>query len=367
MKVTTARPAVPSRSTSILRDRWRLLPLAAAVAAFVAAALGPGVALPARVGSFLFAIDITQSMNVRDVLRGEQTLTRLDAARALAIDTLRRLPCGSHAGVAAFTERKTMVLLAPIEVCAHRAAIEDTLGGLDWRMAWAADSHLYYGVISALEAIDRFHRGASLVFFTDGHQAPALFPGREPKYDRKEDSPHGVILGIGGTAAQPVPKFDDKGTIAGYWTAEEARGFASAGAPTLSVLDMERMGRGEDVRNAPQRPAGADNEHLSQRRDPVIAELARVMGLAAASPSGPEEVLQAMSALPMTRSVPVRKELHPYLAALAGCLLIVSLLPERARKSSGRLEGPVTQPATRPPVAATVPPQASTLLPETSA
>lgn len=75
------------------------------------------------------------------------------------------------------------------------------------------------------------------------------------------------------------------------------------GLPTLSVLDMERMALGEDVRNAPQRPAGAENEHLSQRRD-VIADLAGAKGLAAANPVNKEEVLEALAALPTTRSVP---------------------------------------------------------------
>ncbi|HQR54125.1 MAG TPA: hypothetical protein PLZ79_12720 [Burkholderiales bacterium] len=68
------------------------------------------------------------------------------------------------------------------------------------------------------------------------------------------------------------------------------------GLPTLSVLDMERMALGEDVRNAPQRPAGAENEHLSQRRDEVIADLAGAMGLAAANPVNKEEVLEALAA-----------------------------------------------------------------------
>ncbi|MBL8527158.1 MAG: VWA domain-containing protein [Burkholderiales bacterium] len=311
--------------------RWRKVLLAAACLAFAAAALHPGITLSSYVGSFLFAIDITQSMNVRDVMRSEQHVSRLDAARSLAIETVRRLPCGSQVGAAAFTERKTLVLLSPLEVCAHRPAIEDTIAGLDWRMAWAADSHLYFGTISALTEIDKHYPGTSLVFFTDGHQAPALFPGREPKYERKDDSPHGVILGIGGTTAQPVPKFDDKGAISGYWTHEEVAQFASTGLPTLSVLDMERMARGEDVRNAGQRPVGSDNEHLSQRRDEVIADLAGAMGLAAASPANATEVLQALAALPTTRSVPVRHELHPYLAALAGCLLLASLVPERSR------------------------------------
>ncbi|MFO1206307.1 MAG: hypothetical protein U1E63_11365 [Burkholderiales bacterium] len=48
-------------------------------------------------------------------------------------------------------------------------------------------SHLYFGVISALTEIDQHYPGTSLVFFTDGHQAPALFPGREPKYERRDN------------------------------------------------------------------------------------------------------------------------------------------------------------------------------------
>lgn len=341
-------PGRRDRLPATWREHWRLILVACACAALAAAALRPGIRLPARVGSYLLAIDITQSMNVADAGIGGEKVSRLEAARRLASEAVRRLPCGNQAGVAVFTERKTMVLLAPVEVCAHFAAIDDALDHIDWRMAWAADSHLYYGVISALDEIERHLPGTALAFFTDGHQAPALFPGREPKYARTAASPHGVIFGLGGAVPQPVPKFDDQGRIAGYWTAEDAAAFASTGGATLSVLDMERMAAGEDVRNAAQRPGGAGAEHLSGRHDALIESLAQGIGLSHALADDPAAVVRALSTLPSSRVVPVRRELHPLLAALGAMLLLASLIPGRLLRRARAPKEHAGPPAGRP-------------------
>lgn len=287
----------------------------------------------------MFVIDITQSMNVAD-MRGRivdeglpanaAPVTRLAYTRALLRRVLRALPCGHGAGVGVFTERKTLVLLAPLEVCAHYAALDDALARVDWRMAWAADSHIFYGSYSALEQIGQHWPGAALAFFTDGHQAPPLFAGNKPRFERSAKTPAGALFGVGGVDPQPVPRLDAEGRVTGHWTAEEAAAFAAHGPqPTLSPLDLERMAAGEDVRNRPQRPPGAGADYLSARKDDVLARIAEITGLQTHVASDADAVLAVLERLPGGATQAQRHELHGGLVLLGALALLAGLLPER--------------------------------------
>lgn len=320
------------------RARWWLALLAAGC--FALALLRPGLNWPARVGSTLLVVDITQSMNVADMRAARSDaaglpgagapLTRLAYTRALLRSVLRELPCGHSLGLGVFTERKTMVLLAPIEVCAHQAALDDALSHLDWRMAWAADSHIFYGSYSALEQLRAHWPGVTLAFFTDGHQAPPIFPGSEPRFDKTGATPAGALFGVGGLTAQPVPRTNADGQVTGYWTAEEAAAFSAQGAPpTLSVGELERMAAGGDVRNRAQRPPGAEGEYLSARNDRVLARVAEITGLQVHEASDAASVSAAIRALPGGALRPQRHELHGALVLAGALALLAGLLPQR--------------------------------------
>lgn len=364
-------PAPSARLTTALqglRRRPRALLVALAALAFALALLRPGITLPGRAGTTLLVVDITQSMNVEDMAAtgpgtpaSAAAQTRLAYTRELLRRALRELPCGHRIGVGVFAERKTMVLVAPLEVCAHYGALDDVLDGIDWRMAWAADSHLYYGSYSALDEIERRWPGAALALFTDGDQAPALAAGREPRFERRPTTPPGLLFGIGGELPQPVPRLDADGRITGYWTADEAAAFASSGGPTLSVLDMERMAAGQDVRNAPQRAPGSTAQHLSARRDAVLQDVARVTGLGVGDPGSAGAVVAALRALPGGRAVARRHELHDALAVLGVLALLASLLPLPRRRPAGAQAAPPPAPA---PPTPSIPNPHPTLEPE---
>lgn len=299
--------------------------LAAAAGCFGLASFDPALRIAREVGTYMMVFDITQSMNTRDTGPADARIGRLDFARDLAIASLDKLPCGTRVGVSIFVERRTQPLLMPVDVCANRAALADAIGHIDWRMAWAADSHLYYGTYSALDDIRRMAPGAALAFFTDGHQAPALHPGRIPVWDGEPGEAPGVLIGVGGEQPEPVPKLGEKGRIEGYWTAEDTAGFASAGAPTLSVADMERLGG--DIRNAPQRAPGAENDHLSLRRDDILEDLARRTGLGVTVARSAAQLAAELRALPGSRVADTRFPLRPLLALTGLALLVASLAP----------------------------------------
>jgi mxaL protein len=101
-------------------------------------------------------------------------------------------------------------------VCAHYQEIVTTLERLDWRMAWAGGSEVYKGAHFGIRSLSP---AAALVFITDGHDAPPLRPKLRPALDSERAK--GLIVGTGGSALTPIPKYDMAGNPLGYWEADE--------------------------------------------------------------------------------------------------------------------------------------------------
>ncbi len=173
----------------------------------------PSWTLPRSTYRYLFVFDITQSMNTRDYHVPALPSDRLGYAKTALEQALVTLPCGSEAGLAVFTHKNTHLILNPLEICQHGSAIRDALRAIDWRSAWAADSHIAYGLFDAIRTAKEVD--AALVFLSDGEQFPATL--REPEFRGKLRQVPGWILGVGGHSSTPIPKLDMEGHLNGYW------------------------------------------------------------------------------------------------------------------------------------------------------
>jgi mxaL protein len=171
-----------------------------------------------------------------------------------------------------------------MEVCAHFAALDETVAHLDWRMAWAADSFIINGLFSAVAQTpklnSRLDKDMRLAFISDGHQAPPINPDYAPKFEGKVGEVKGSIFGVGGTTPARIPKLDADDNISAYWELDEVMRYASFGVSkkTQSVLDMENEQHG---RNSPhgKTPAESINAHLSALDESNLKALANVTGL----------------------------------------------------------------------------------------
>lgn len=239
----------------------------------------PHLNLPNRVYDWLIVIDVTQSMNVRDYSVNENGISRLEFVKKNLRESLRSLPCGSRVSLAMFAERDSLVIVRPVEVCAHYSVLDQTISRLDWRMAWAADSFIAHGVFRAIEQAAKLGKSMRVLFITDGQQAPPANPKYMPTFEGKTGEVDGYILGAGQLTPSQIPKLDDRNEIAGYWTHEDIQQFGSFGmAETLSVLAMEQ---GQHDRNAGH-GAGADilaGAHLSALDEPNLKKIAQQTGL----------------------------------------------------------------------------------------
>ena len=215
----------------------------------------PTLPMTRPVFRYVFVIDITQSMNASDYhLEGLPT-DRLGFVKASIRQALDTLPCGSELGLSLFTARNSIVLFEPLEICQHFPLIADVLEHIDWRMAWAADSHIARGVYTGLR--EAAARGAEtrLVFFSDGQQFP---PEPDfPPFDGQAGAVKGLIAGVGGSQPVAIPRLDQDNQPLGFWEYVDLRDYLPSSAM----------------------PQDQGSLYLTRLDEPALTRLATITGL----------------------------------------------------------------------------------------
>ncbi len=298
-----------------------LLGLALALA--ILAAFDPQATREARLRDLLVIVDITRSMNVRDMTVGGETVSRLDAVKEMLPEILARLPAGSRVGLGVFTERRSLTLLEPMEISANYAPLRGAFAGLDWRMAWEGDSLVARGLGHALDravALD-----ADLVFITDGQEAPPLPYSGPPTYRGEPGRVKGLVIGAGGAVPSPIPRFDRDGREVGFYRPEDVQqGPARIGPPPTDAASRP----GFHPRNNPYGESDlSGEEHLSALRADYLRERAREVGLDYATLSdGPAATLTAIEAATRFEPGSTRASIAAIPAAIALATLAASYL-----------------------------------------
>ncbi len=290
--------------------------------------LNPGWVVERARFEQVVVIDITQSMNVSDETVAGQPASRLAFARERLRDALLELPCGSKLGWGVFTEYRSYLLLAPVEVCAHPDELRATLARIDGRMAWSGNSEIAKGVHSGIGIVRQLPGNPALVFVTDGHESPPLSAGHRPAFDDKPGDVSGVIVGVGGRLPAPIPKTDPQGQPLGFWRADEVMQTDPYSEGRGGSVTGERM---SDDATAPRSSAalGATpgTEHLSALHEGYLRLLAGELGLAFHRLTDSETFAAALTAPALARPMPVRLDLR---AACAGLALVLLLMPHVA-------------------------------------
>ena len=208
---------------------------------------------------YLVVFDITQSMNVEDYELNGAPVSRLTFAREAVRRNLRQLPCGSRVGWGIFTEYRTLILLAPIEVCANYNDLLASLERIDGRMRWGNASEISKGVFWALRGGRDIGGKPRVLFLTDGQEAPPVEGEGLPVFDDiKRGEITGWLIGVGGFAPRPIPRTDADGRPIGFWHADEV---------------VQRDAPAGSHGGAPGR------EQLSEVREPYLRQLGNQVGL----------------------------------------------------------------------------------------
>src|SRR5262245_55001963 len=164
---------------ALRRDVDSLLIVLAAVL-LLASALLPPLSLPRSTYDYIVVFDISQSMGVDDYELDGAPVSRLDFARAAARKALHDLPCGSRVGWAVFAEYRTLLLHSPVEVCDNYNDLLASLDNIDGRMRWGNASEITKGVFWSMRVAKQAGGAPTLLFLTDGQEAPPIDPSQPP-------------------------------------------------------------------------------------------------------------------------------------------------------------------------------------------
>ena len=300
-------------------ERWLL---AGAAAALAACLLKPSWPMERARFDHVIVFDITQSMDVQDESLDGKPVSRLLYAKHALREALLRLPCGSKVGWGVFTEYRAFLLFEPVEVCANLSELRSTLAHIDGRMAWSGNSEIAKGLHSGIETVRRLPGSPSLVFVTDGQEAPPLSPLHRPSFDDKPGEVAGVIVGVGDVRPSPIPKSDPSGRPLGFWQADEVAQSDLYGNGRGASVTGERMTEDGAATPAPALGATPGSEHLSALREPYLRLLGRERGLGFVRLESPEALTAALTAPALAKPTPVRADGRILFAWLALGLLL---------------------------------------------
>lgn len=291
----------------------------------------PEANLPSRVYDWFFVIDITQSMNVRDVVSANNSISRLELSKLEIRRVMRSLPCGSRVSLGLFTERSTANIVHPLEICAHFSALDETIARIDWRMAWAADSYVANGIYSAVDQAEKLGPEIRVAFFTDGHQAPDISARYAPIFQGESGRVKGFVFGVGGTSPSQIPKLDHHDNVTGYWQADDVQRYATFGLSEMqSVLEMEQQQtKGYHGRNAPHgdAPEELTGAHLSALNESKLQKIAKDTGLNYYRVSDETDVVSLITSGDMSVWRTAVSDLRPWLALPALWLILLFYMP----------------------------------------
>lgn len=240
----------------------------------------------------LFVIDISESMNVRDVNYASLNSDRLALAKLAVRESMAALPCGSRVSLGLFAGDETIVLFEPLEVCGHYPAIEQVVMRLDTRMRWIGDSWVIRALMMAMQEAEK--RNMNLVMITDADEMPHKSAPRFNDLLDVKGKVNGLLLGVGNTTPLPVPKLDGEHRIVAYWTPEEA--VLEGNHPNLLAY-VKELKPGE---RAPDGALDEVGEHLSAFNRNLLQTAAQTAHLHFEHIKKPENAVQALKKLPKT-------------------------------------------------------------------
>lgn len=311
-----------SRTAAAWRTHAERCLLVGAAAALVVCLLNPSWSVERARFDHVVVLDITQSMDVQDEMLDGKPVSRLLYAKHALREALLRLPCGSKVGWGVFTEYRAFLLFEPVEVCANLSELRSTLAHIDGRMAWSGNSEIAKGLHSGIETVRRLPGSPSLVFVTDGQEAPPLSPLHRPSFDDKPGEVAGVIVGVGDVRPSPIPKSDPSGRPLGFWQADEVAQSDLYGNGRGASVTGERMTEDGAATPAPALGATPGSEHLSALREPYLRLLGRERGLGFVRLESPEALTAALTAPALAKPTPVRADGRILFAWLALGLLL---------------------------------------------
>lgn len=219
---------------STLKSNYESLLLIVVVLLLLLAIYKPQIQLKQDVHNYLLVADVSQSMNAQDLKLDNKTVSRMDYTKHLMKRVVETSSCGTYISLGVFAAENVGLLLMPLEVCANYDVITDTIDHLEWRMAWRGNSRLSFGIKSAESMFDYLNIPATMLFFTDGDEAPKVNSINKLDLSGVQIGKNLLFVGVGGSQPVPVPRYNSSNKWVGYWSSETKENSAGAVGDTYS-------------------------------------------------------------------------------------------------------------------------------------
>lgn len=282
------------------------------------AMVNPKIPLSLNVNNYMFVIDITQSMNVKDMHMNKRPISRLNYALQLISMSLKEFPCGTKVSIALFANAEVVPLYVPIEICENFGVIQDTLKHLEWRMAWRGSSHLRLGLIDAGSVSLTLPEPTKIIFLTDGDEAAPLNAITKVDLQPMQGSSSWLLAGIGSQEPSPIPKFNSKDEIIGYWSQ-----YATKIEPS-QIVNEDSVGKRDDsIASEPH------EYYLSALREEYLKEVVSDINANYVRADLQTKFLAAINKLPSAGNSPAHVETGWIFALISAFFVIADYLPKR--------------------------------------
>lgn len=219
---------------STLKSNYESLLLIVVFLLLLLAIYKPQIQLKQDVHNYLLVADVSQSMNAQDLKLDNKTVSRLDYTKHLMKRVVETSSCGTYISLGVFAAENVGLLLMPLEVCANYDVITDTIDHLEWRMAWRGNSRLSFGIKSAESMFDYLNIPATMLFFTDGEEAPKVNAINKLDLSGVQIGKNLLFVGVGGSQPVAVPRYNSSNKLVGYWSSETKENSAGAVGDTYS-------------------------------------------------------------------------------------------------------------------------------------
>ena len=300
------------------RHRRDVTLLTVALLLLIIALFNPKIPIKRDIYSYMLVADISHSMNTVDKSLNGKPVSRMAFMQDMMHRMIGELPCGTNVSMSVFAGVSVAALYTPIEVCENFDAINDTIDHLDWRTAWSGNSRVRASMITLAKTIRSFPEPAQVVFFTDGEEAPKLHVFNRTDLTAFQGGEDWLFVGIGSDVGTPIPKFDERNQLIGYWS-----GDSFAMQPGIAQISESNLGvRDDNV------AGGTSDRYLSKLDEEYLKDLAKEVNGLYVRGNDVHDVLSAMK-----KQKPVRKdkagfEIRWLLASLAGILFILAYTPK---------------------------------------
>jgi len=234
----------------------------------VLALINPSIPVKQPLYNYILIADISQSMNTEDMKINQKTVSRLDYTKHIMSRLVEDFPCGTKVSIGMFAGVSVSATYSPIEVCENFSNINTTISKLDWRATWSGNTRIRESVVNLARLIRSFPESAQVIYFTDGEEAPKLHVFNTRDLEQFQGGNDWLFVGIGSDEGAPIPKYDNKNQLIGYWSND-----SFALQPGIAQISESNIGvRDNKV------ASGATDRYMSKLDSEYLEKLAKEIG-----------------------------------------------------------------------------------------